>query len=79
MSKGSESGIFGEPTWFCEVNPNLDPTLEVGYGGQGSRYIILCEKDRAKGSHRMLKISISHAVIILALEPDPVLNKKVKV
>ena len=27
--------LFGEPTWFCVVHPNLDPTLGVAMGFKG--------------------------------------------
>ena len=27
--------LFGEPTWFCVVHPNLDPTLGVAMGVKG--------------------------------------------
>ena len=27
--------LFGEPTWFYVVHPNLDPTLGVAMGVQG--------------------------------------------
>ena len=27
--------LFGEPTWFYVVHPNLDPALGVAMGGEG--------------------------------------------
>ena len=50
--------FFGEPTWFYVVHPNLDPTL----GSKGMYWSHI--------SHRKLRNSISHGVVILASEPD---------
>ena len=63
--------LFGEPTWFCVVHPNLDPTLGVAMGVKGVYRSML------ELSHRKLIISISHFVVIfkviLVSEPDAML------
>ncbi len=53
------------------MHPNFDPTLGVAMGVEGV-YPSMWE---VKISHRKLKISISHDVVILASEPDAMLRK----
>ena len=72
--------IFGEPTWFCIVHPNLDPTPGVAIECKGF-YCSMWELRVGSGprsliSHRKLKISISHDVVILASEPDAMLSRE---
>ena len=35
MMKLLSKSLFGEPTWFYVVHPNLDPTLGVAMGVEG--------------------------------------------
>ena len=55
------------PTLFYVVDPNLDPTLGVAMGVKVSFYVGAKGGQWSKISHRKLKISISHGVVILAL------------
>jgi hypothetical protein len=58
------------------VHPNLDPTLGVDMGVKGV-YCSIWEVrvgKLSKISHRKLKNSISHNVVILAPEPDALLR-----
>ena len=39
--KSLSKSLFGPPTWFCVVHPNLDPTLSpVGSYGGLSFYVV---------------------------------------
>ena len=56
--------LFGEPTWFCVVHPNLDPTLGILWRSRGlSFYVGAKGRQWSQISHRKLKISISHDVV----------------
>ena len=68
------------PKWDVEISykGNFGPHPGGGYGGRG----VISFYEGAKGrywsqiSHRKLKISISHGVVIWAEEADPMLSQK---
>ena len=58
------------------MHPNLDPTLGVAMGVKGvycSMWELRVGSGWSQVSHRKLKISISHDVVILASESDAML------
>ena len=56
--------------------PKFGPHPGGSYGGQGGLLFYVGDKGRqwSQISHRKLKIFISHGVVILASEPDAMLN-----
>ena len=58
------------------IAPKFGPHLGGSYGGQGGLSFYVGAKGRywSQISHRKLKFSISHDVVILASEPDAMLK-----
>ena len=68
--------IWGANLVLCSA-PEFGPHPGGSFGGQGGLSFYVGAKGRqwSQISHRKLKISISHVVVILASEPDAMLNK----
>ena len=67
--------IWGANSVLCSA-PKFGPHPGCSYGGQGglSFYVGAKGMQWSQISHRKLKISISHGVVILASEPDDMLR-----
>ena len=70
-----EIAIWGADLVLCSA-PEFGPHPGGSYGGQGGLSFFVGAKGRqwSQISHRKLKISISHDVVILASEPDAMLK-----
>ena len=64
--------LFGEPTWFYVVHPDLDPTLGIATGVKGAYILFYVGANGrlwSKISQRKLKKIISYSIIHYYVSP----------